>query len=133
MFEWKNDYSVKIQSIDAQHKVLFGLASELNAAMAKGQGKTMLASVLDRLVSYTVAHFANEEALMAKYRYPRLAEHKIEHDALTKKVGKIRADLVSDRGVLTIDVMDFLQDWLTKHIQHSDMHYAEYINARAAA
>ena len=83
--------------------------------------------------SYTVAHFAEEEKLMAKYRYPRLAEHKIEHDALTKKVGKIREDLAQGRGVLTVDVMDFLQDWLTKHIRHSDMHYAEYINARAAA
>ena len=133
MFEWKNDYSVKIQSIDAQHKVLFGLAGELNAAMTKGQGQTVLTSVLDRLVSYTVAHFADEETLMAKHRFPGLAEHRIEHEKLKKQVGKIREDLIQGRGVLTIDVMDFLQDWLTKHIQHSDMRYAEFINARAAA
>jgi hemerythrin-like metal-binding protein len=133
MFEWKSDYSVKIEGIDAQHKVLFGLAGELYSAMAKGQGKAALASVLDRLVSYTVAHFANEESLMARYRYPRLAEHKAEHLALTKKVVQVREDLVQGRSVLTMDVLDFLQDWLTKHIRHSDMRYAEYINARAAA
>jgi hemerythrin-like metal-binding protein len=133
MFEWKPDYSIKIQSIDAQHKVLFGLASELNAAMAKGQGSAALTSVLDRLVSYTVAHFSSEEVLMAKYRYPRLAEHKAEHEALTKKVKQIREALSKGQAVLTIDVMDFLQNWLAKHIKHSDMQYAEYINARAAA
>jgi hemerythrin-like metal-binding protein len=133
MFEWKNEYSVKIQSVDTQHKILFSLASELNAAMAKGEGSKRLSSVLDRLLNYTEAHFADEEKLMAKYRYPRLAVHKDEHDVLTKKVRKLREDMVRGDSLLTIDVMDFLQNWLTKHIQNSDMHYAEHINARAAA
>ena len=133
MFEWKPDYSIKIPGIDAQHKVLFGLADELNTAMSKGQGSKTLSSVLDRLFKYTVTHFTEEEALMARYRYPRLTEHKAEHDALTKKVGRLCEDLRKGEMVLTIDVMAFLQDWLTKHIQHSDMRYAEHINARAAA
>jgi hemerythrin-like metal-binding protein len=133
MFEWKPEYSVKIDSIDAQHKILFGLASELRNAMAKGQGKAALESILDRLVAYTVAHFANEEVLMAKYKYPRLAEHKVEHEALTKKVKQLREELKTGQSVLTVDVMQFLQNWLSKHIQHSDMRYAEFINARAAA
>jgi len=133
MFEWKPDYSVKIDSIDAQHKMRFSLARELSAAMAKGQGKAMVAGVLDRLVNYTMTHFANEEALMERYRYPRLAAHKAEHEALTKRVHQLREDMRTARALLTVDVMNFLQDWLAKHIQHSDMAYALFINARVAA
>jgi hemerythrin-like metal-binding protein len=70
--------------------------------------------------------------MMARYRYPRLAEHKAEHDLLTKKVQRIHQDLVDGRAIPTIDVMKFLEDWLYKHIEHSDMQYTEYINARAA-
>jgi hemerythrin len=51
MFEWKDAYSVKIPSIDAQHKTLFGLANDLNSAMTKGHGQDVLSGVLDRLVS----------------------------------------------------------------------------------
>jgi hemerythrin-like metal-binding protein len=133
MFEWKAEYSVKVQSIDAQHKVLFNIAKELNSAMAKGQGRTVLASVLDRLVSYTVAHFAHEEGLMYKYRYPFLDEHKAQHDALTDRVKQLREDLWQGRAVLTTDVMDFLQEWLTQHIKNSDLKLAEFTNHRVAA
>jgi hemerythrin-like metal-binding protein len=133
MFEWKPEYSVKINTIDGQHQTLFGLARELSSAMDKGKGNTVMASVLDRLVSYTISHFKAEEDLMARYKYPRLAEHKAEHEALTKKVRALLAEMKAGRALLTIDVMDFLQDWLAKHIQRSDMHYAEFINRRAAA
>jgi hemerythrin-like metal-binding protein len=101
--------------------------------MSKGHGSDALASILDRLMSYTVAHFSHEESLMERYRYPRLAEHKAEHEALTKKVRRLREELVKSKNVLTVDVMDFLQDWLSKHIRQSDMQYAEFVNNKMAA
>jgi hemerythrin len=36
MFEWKNEYSVNIASIDAQHKKLFAIAEELHEAIRTG-------------------------------------------------------------------------------------------------
>ena len=35
--------------------------------------------------------------------------HKAEHEALKKKVGRLREDLVQGRALLTVDIMDFLQ------------------------
>jgi hemerythrin-like metal-binding protein len=113
--------------------VLFGLAAELSQAMGKGQGKAALGKVLDRLITYTVAHFAEEERLMERYRYPRLVAHKAEHEALTKKVRQLSGEMEKGAAILTVDVMDFLESWLTKHIQHSDMQYAIFINRKAAA
>ncbi len=61
MFEWKQEYSVGIQSIDAQHQQLFAIAHELYKAMTAGQGKSALSRILDRLVQYTAMHFAHED------------------------------------------------------------------------
>jgi hypothetical protein len=40
---------------------LFAIGRELYAAMSAGQGKSVLAHILDRLVQYTTVHFAHKE------------------------------------------------------------------------
>lgn len=120
MFEWKSEYSVGVLSIDAQHQNLFAIARELYVAMSAGQGKSALARVLDRLIDYTRAHFAHEERLMRLADYPDLPRHKAEHDALTQRVLKFQAELASGRASMTVQVLQFLKDWLEKHIKVSD-------------
>ena len=39
IIEWKDEYSVGIQSIDQQHKIWVGLINKLHDAMKKGEGK----------------------------------------------------------------------------------------------
>ena len=131
MFEWKNEYSVGIGSIDGQHQKLFGIAHELYIAMSAGQGKSALTGILDRLVRYTVVHFAHEERLMQAHNYSGFALHKAEHDALTQKVLTFQADLQSGRTPMTVQLLQFLRDWLAKHIKVSDMGYAPYLKEKA--
>jgi hemerythrin-like metal-binding protein len=127
MFEWNSNCSVGIVSIDAQHQNLFAIARELHAAMSSGLGKAKLARTLDRLVQYTSVHFAHEERLMRLHDYPELAEHAAEHQALTEQVMKFQRDFQSGRTLLTIEILQFLRDWLVKHIQRSDTRYAPYL------
>ena len=133
MFEWSNDYSVGIPSVDAQHQNLFALARELHAAMTAGQGKTALAKGLDRLVQYTAAHFANEERLMRLVDYPGLESHTAEHYALTQRVLEFQADFQAGRTSMTVHLLQFLRTWLQNHIQHSDLAYAPYLKERKVA
>jgi hemerythrin len=123
MFEWSNDYSVQITSIDAQHRNLFAIGQELHAAMMAGQGTSALAKILDRLVQYTVAHFAHEERLMQQNGYPDLAAHKAEHAALTKQVLQFQADFQSGRAAMTVQILHFVNEWLQKHIKGTDKRY----------
>ena len=127
MFEWKNEYSVYILSVDAQHQNLFRMAGELHNAMAAGRARGILAKTLDRLVQYTAMHFAHEERLMRAHHYPHLAEHKAEHEALTSQVLKFQADFQNGRTTLTIQLLQFLKDWLEKHILGSDMKFAPFV------
>ena len=131
MFEWKPQYSVNIGSIDGQHQNLFRIAEELYAAMSAGRGKAALSRILDRLVQYTVTHFAHEERLLPIHGYPDLAAHQAQHQALTKQVLTFQADFDAGRTALTVQVLHFLKDWLQQHIATSDQKYAPYLIEKA--
>ncbi|MGA2197540.1 MAG: bacteriohemerythrin [Bryobacteraceae bacterium] len=133
MFEWNTSYSVQIGSIDAQHQTLFRLAEELRTAMAAGQGKSVLSRILDRLVQYTMVHFAHEERLMQLHDYSNLAAHKAQHEELTQKVQQFQAEYNAGTTAITVGLMIFLRDWLTGHIAGSDQKYAPFLKEKLVA
>src|SRR5579872_6762902 len=115
MFDWSDRYSVGIGSIDAQHQGLFKLAGELYTAMTAGQGNAVSGKVLDRLVRYTATHFAHEERLMRLHGYLNFVEHKEQHDALTARVRQFQADFQQGRATITVQLLQFLKNWLEQH------------------
>ena len=133
MFEWKNDYVVGIRSIDAQHQGLFAIGRELYAAMSAGQGKTVLARLLDRLVQYTTIHFAHEEHLMQLSHYPDFANHKAKHDALVKQVVAFQTQFNAGQTTMAIQVLQFIKDWLEKHIKGTDFAYVPCMQKQKVA
>jgi hemerythrin len=133
MFEWNNSYSIGIASIDAQHRTLFDLSAKLHQAMSAGQGKAAVGPILERLVQYTQAHFAHEERLMRLHDYPDLPAHKAQHDALTKQVADFNAKFKSGQAAITVQLLQFLKNWLVDHIRGCDMKYAPHLTARAVA
>jgi len=133
MFEWNASYSVNIGSIDAQHQNLFAIGRELYAAMNAGQGKSVVAKILDRLIQYTVVHFAHEERLMKVHNYKDYAAHKAEHDALTRQVLQFQKDFQNGRAAMSIQLLQFLKDWLSHHINGSDKKYAPALQEKAVA
>lgn len=133
MFEWRNEYSVQIGSVDAQHKMLFSIAQELYAAMGEGRSKASLARILDRLVQYTKVHFAHEERLMQLHVYPSYEAHKAEHEALTRKVLQFQQDFLQGKVSMSVQLLQFLRDWLDKHILGSDQRYGPFLRQKAVA
>jgi hemerythrin len=127
LFQWNDTFSVGNNEIDRQHKKLFELADRFHSAMAGGKGKQILQQTLTDLIDYTKHHFAAEESLMQKSSYPEYRLHKKEHDALTHKVVQFRDDLAADRAVVTIDVLQFLREWLVQHIGQMDKKVGDYI------
>ena len=133
MFEWQQEFSVGIPSIDGQHQNLFKIARELHDAMSKGHGRQASGLLLDRLVQYTTVHFAHEERLMQQHRYPAYPAHKAEHDALTKKVIDFQKEFEQGRVSLTVELLHFLKGWLEHHIKESDQRYSPFLKAKAVA
>jgi len=133
MFEWKPSYSVNIGSIDAQHQTLFAIGRELYTAMNAGRGKSVLARILERLIQYTAVHFAHEERLMKLHNYPGYEKHKAEHEALTKQVLQFQDDFRNGQAIVSVQLLNFLKDWLEKHINGSDKKYSAVLREKAVA
>jgi len=127
---WNDIYSVHIKEIDDQHKKLIKMVNELNSAMGLGKGREIMGSILAGLIDYTKSHFGTEEELMQKYLYPGYLSHKANHDALTKQVINIMNAFQEGKSIVTIEVMNFLKDWLVNHIQNADQKYAPYLNSK---
>ena len=127
MIEWDQRYSVEIAEIDRQHRKLFDLLNELYAAMQEGQADQVVGKVLDRVVDYTVQHFAHEERLFTQYGYPGAAAHRAEHAELTAQAKALAERLKSGTGDVSVSTLKFLCDWLSKHILGSDKRYAGFL------
>jgi hemerythrin len=129
LMKWDSTLSVGITRIDAQHQKLVGLVNKLHDAMMSGTGVKVVGTVLDELVAYTREHFQFEEQLMQLHGYPDLAVHVVEHSKLTHQTVQLQAD-VKQGTALTMDVMQFLRDWLTGHILGVDRKYTPFFALR---
>lgn len=129
-FEWDGKYAVGINEIDEQHKKLVELINKLNGAIYAGQGCEKLESVFKELVEYTKNHFTNEEKLLSDNEYPDLSKHKVKHDELTKEVMDFQKKFEGGMVFITMQVMDFLKNWLVNHIQDIDKKYAPYLKSK---
>lgn len=133
MFEWKDEYSIRIPMIDAQHQRLFALAGNLHEAMSWGKGPAALERALAQLIDYTKEHFAAEERLMRMCNFSDVKSHKKKHDNLTARVVEFQERFRRKEAYVTLDLMRFLKTWLAQHISRSDQEYAAAIRNRIAA
>lgn len=130
IMSWTDTYSVGIAEIDQQHKKLIELINTLHEAMTKGQAKTVLSKILAELVSYCASHFATEERLFDTHGYPEAADHKDKHRKMTAKVLDLQQQFEQGKTTITLDVMNFLQQWLDKHILGTDKNYSAFLNGK---
>ncbi|MDR3425559.1 MAG: bacteriohemerythrin [Alphaproteobacteria bacterium] len=130
LMTWKDDMSVGISSIDEQHKKLVNMINELSDGMKIGKGREVLGTILDELIDYTAKHFKYEEELFDKTHYLDAFNHKKEHADLVKRVLDIQAKYKAGALTLSLEVMDFLKDWLVKHIMGSDKKYSSHLCAQ---
>jgi hemerythrin len=127
---WSDTFAVNIAEVDAQHKKLLSLLNELFDAMKVGKGREVVGKVLTDLIDYTVYHFGTEEKLFKRYNYPDYLPHKKEHDELTKKAVALKTDFDQGKQVVTIEVMNFLKDWLNVHILQVDKKFGPFLNSK---
>jgi hemerythrin len=128
LITWTDKLSVGVQSLDNQHMVLIETLNDLHTAMLKGQARAVAGKMLHTLADYTRNHFASEEAMMEAAKYSALAMHSLKHKQLTKQVEDYVARFEKGDITLGVDLLNFLSDWLTTHIQGEDKKYGPWLN-----
>jgi len=127
---WDQSFSTSISTFDEQHKNLFTMVNELNEAMQHKRSKEAIGQVLQRLIAYTGSHFAAEEEVFKKTNYPEEAAHCKLHKELVQQALDLQRKFSSGETLLTQDVIEFLQDWLVKHIKGTDNRYGAHLRSK---
>lgn len=130
LIRWSGKLETAIPEIDDQHRELVRLVNLLHRAMRLQKGTGEVGNILKKLTEYTVFHFGFEEELFDRYDYPAGPGHKQHHEKLVAQVGAFQSDFVSGKATVTMELMDFLTDWLKNHILKTDMAYAPFLKEK---
>jgi hemerythrin len=122
---WSNDFSVRVNEIDQQHQKLVLLINRLHEAMSHGNGSKVIFEILDEMTQYAVYHFNTEEKYFEKYNFKGAESHIQSHADFVKKVSTFVKSFKEGKVTLTLEVMQFLSDWLQDHILGEDMEYSD--------
>ncbi|MFW5796264.1 MAG: bacteriohemerythrin [Alkalispirochaeta sp.] len=123
---WSPDFAVDVERFDSHHKRLFALVDQLYRVMQSGSTTEHLKKVFDELLEYTGYHFGAEESAFEHFGYPQCDTHKEQHAELVREATRLRADLEAGKTMVAVDVMEFLRDWLTRHIKGCDRLYSSF-------
>jgi hemerythrin len=118
--------------MDQQHKILIGILNKLYDAMMNHRANEVVEPLVGQLVEYTRTHFADEEALMAAAGFPELNQHREQHRRLIERVQEQVALAAANNLFQPVQLLHFLKDWLTVHIQQEDRLYGPWIQSHDA-
>ena len=125
--QWNDEYLVGVEEIDLQHKLLFDILDRLEKAIRVGREKRELAILLGDFIFYTDRHFSSEESYMRSINYPGIDEHCEKHEEVKERVKEIREEYNRGNYVITLELYDFISDWIATHVIAEDQKYAEYV------
>ena len=121
--------ALNCRELDEDHRKLHGMVQTLKQSVENREGYQATVMLFTELASYTQWHFRHEERLMRVNAFPDMAEHNKEHqDLLAQLHGLLdHLDGLEKEKPLSMDVIDFLDDWLKKHILELDRKLAGFL------
>ena len=128
---WDKAYSLGIDPIDDQHKVLVAMINDLLEGCSKGAAAADIAFMItvEKTVDYARTHFKEEETILLKAKYPDLASHKKEHFNFMFEVVNIVKE-VKEGKTAPVELAMLLKNWLLNHIAVTDKQYVPYLNEK---
>lgn len=133
MFIWKDSYSVGVEAIDKQHKVLFEIGNDLANAMKSDKDDKYddIMYILEELIDYTEYHFSFEEELLDKNGLPLSDKHLAQHRFFIETLNEKKSDEIDEyQGETLNELFGFVADWIIKHILNTDKEYQAPLNAK---
>lgn len=128
LMQWSKALEVGHPVIDYDHQMLVNIANDLHHAVKFDQGDDTVAQSLRRLVQYIETHFAREEELFTKTAYPHIEKHKQNHRDIENLVRGFSTAFEADPNSVDMEkLLNFMKEWLIKHIAKLDKSYAPYV------
>jgi len=127
-FRWGKEFVIGVQHMDGEHQVLvqkMNILTELLEATPSTDRHKKLKTAFHDLAEYTKTHFSDEEKFLSSINFDELKEHKEIHRTLLAKIAKF-GQTVESGAVNGLELSEFLNDWLMRHILSVDKKYANF-------
>ncbi|MBI4969227.1 MAG: bacteriohemerythrin [Rhodospirillales bacterium] len=125
--DWDDTFSVGAAMIDQDHRRLLGELNRLAETVDRGDTKGARDG-FDSLFEAILRHFEREERFLLAHRYPDVETHHRTHAFKAEQILTARdlcaARLAHGEGQ---EVVDYLVEWLERHIRVEDMEYARFL------
>lgn len=125
---WSDDLAIDGSQIDFQHRQLIDAIADLEDALAAAD-RPRIAEAAPFLRLYAQVHFSDEERVLELIAWPRLAEHRRQHDSFRSRLGEFEGAVARGDIAAGAALLGFLAAWLQAHIRGSDREFAEQVKA----
>ncbi|GAB6086170.1 bacteriohemerythrin [Alkaliphilus crotonatoxidans] len=144
MLVWEKIYETGMNVIDDQHQYLVKLINDLNdqvVTQLEFDNYDKIMEILTELRQYAQEHFNHEEQLMKNHMeslkdeelarfWSYFKNHRAQHSAFVAKVQQLFDKDVDERQAeISIELINFLVEWLKNHILKIDMQLPGYLKA----
>lgn len=129
-FVWTKELETGHTLIDNEHKQLVKAADDLVTACSQGKGRQEIGNALEFLSNYTKTHFAHEEELQVRCKYPDCVVHKNWHQSFIKEIESVAAKLkVEGANIALVAEVNTKISQLITHIKTFDLKLAQFIQS----
>ena len=132
LIDWSDDLSVGSEALDDDHQRLIGIVNQLHNAIETGQDRRTIGDLLGRLAENAGTHFAEEEKIMRRARYPGLDQHAQHHTALLDQLGELFHEYEVGNIDLTPRTTEFMRNWVLTHLTTLDHELGIFLTQRHA-
>jgi hemerythrin-like metal-binding protein len=138
--EWRDHLSVNHPVLDAQHKAIYDLGSQIYRDWLDGAKVDVLRTAIAQLEALIEEHFSTEEQILMEIGYEKLAQHKNEHRSMLETLRTCRNNLNAldagidmPRGSVTSPgwpIMQLIIAFSMGHVMTSDKDYSAVLLAK---
>jgi hemerythrin len=127
LLSWSNQYLIGDDAIDAEHEELFRLINDFHSHWLEAQDRQTIARVFNQLIVYAETHFRHEEKIMEEHGFPKLAEHRLVHEAMVETIFQLHRSYMEENSHLEVNTMKFVKSWLIDHILENDYRFRDFL------
>jgi len=130
--QWSNELSMSTPEIDDEHQQFIVLANKLNQIIFSQQkDKALVEHIMNRLLEGALAHFANEEHILAKKNYPALQQHAQTHSEIINKFKQAMKEIQSTNSrAVWVKVGLGIKNLLVDHLLNEDTKYIKHLQTK---
>lgn len=119
-------YNVNISIIDEDHRKFIDIANKAIVAKQHNKNTEQIEEILNEMIDHALNHFKTEEKYMIDSNYPEYQYHKEEHLDFSFRTISYLKRVVSGDYQIANEILEYLKQWLSRHIQVSDKKHTDY-------